>query len=1213
MPKKIPAVTPTVGKGAPAAQASNERSPASMKAPTKGQAKKQATAAEKSNVRIGPLANTLIGKDLAPTRQEGVKAGRAVKEVDVSDQRAGQAKDTVVRPAIPRSAQKIVPTSPEVIESAVETQAIKKTPKEKHSSKVNSFVKAPLTASSSSECDTRPSTKKGVVEVQFRNPYLALQKVQSFSGSKPTGWIPARKIQDSKAFGVSNLENLTTQIRLMSPVGSVTDSSHSSSSGVTQGKTLATQDAHILSGLNSAKAKSIADGLSMAERLVDGPTSQMSSEMDVNKFKPRQHRYRPFSSQNPYPYSLPNMGLSSLESGKTSHDDSVNSRWLAKNSTDQMPLAKNLDPVLENLELIGESDDPHESPWARNYELAEVGDCPFEGFEQARPQGIHTEDNELFSDTLFSIDEEGYGSTFREPYSRVSQGYLKILNALMTVEKMADSSILKCHLRIMRNEISVLVTELRLSMHVFRKFRRIRVEFDRILILNTESQELLLWLVGQERVTAPFDDYLYHYEQLVLQIYDLERYYIYRSGSYPNAKGTMRASISRSKAIISRGKTLDNISELAIDLWQICDEGYGTQSRKQFDYAEELTGTLAGGLRNIQKLCTRLTDYWRHFAWLIPDYQVHREFREKAMTLSQHSTSMQPYFYVYQSIALRRSMEMAANAATSHLIHNHTDVSGPAQAAIHQDWLPKNRRRVQQKPIQKVARGASCKYRPLKGYDRVGKNILYRRVELQSLQNKKYHTIQTSSYSGGKLPSTPDPNGSSMAVRENDSAGVASNTNDEFSMSDGALSTNHGYLNYQIPGSRLREAMLASRSTGAAYWQYSLYEDATGKKPRVHYCKTMEATERIAQLFLGKEVVGFDIEWKPGATPTDGIKNNVSLVQLASEERIALFHIARYGKDGIENLVSPTLRQIMEDPNITKVGVSVKADCTRLRKFMEIQSRGLFELSHLYKLVRYSDGNVKKIDKRLVALAQQVEEHLQLPMWKGEVRSSDWTEDLSYQQIQYAASDSYAGLQLYDVMEGKRKALFPRPPRPEHAELNLSIRLANGQTVATYDEPEEVSNENPTNDDGNQPVGIEEMARDFLNIAIEDSEGTQPLLKSSKSSKPKACPDKAPEIIAAEEWIQQWRATLPSDYKAKATPAYLRAYFLWHYSDKDVLEAASILRDPPLQASTVSNYILEAVRIEKLPFDAYRLPEVLAHLPPSLAKGKYQSLRKLAN
>ena len=199
-------------------------------------------------------------------------------------------------------------------------------------------------------------------------------------------------------------------------------------------------------------------------------------------------------------------------------------------------------------------------------------------------------------------------------------------------------------------------------------------------------------------------------------------------------------------------------------------------------------------------------------------------------------------------------------------------------------------------------------------------------------------------------------------------------------------------------------------------------------------------------------------------------------------------------------------------------------------------------------------------------------------------------------------------------MEAKRKALDPTPPCPAHAELNLPIRLATGQTVATYSEPEEAEEETSppetiTTNDG--LLEVEQMARDFLNITIEDVRQNE-LTTSAKPPKRlfKSIPKKAAEVIAAEAWVAAWRTNLPVAYKAKATPAYLRAYAVWHDQGFDVSETASLLRDPPLQVTTVSSYILEAIRMEKLAYEPKRLREVLGHLPESVAKGKYQSLRR---
>ena len=198
-------------------------------------------------------------------------------------------------------------------------------------------------------------------------------------------------------------------------------------------------------------------------------------------------------------------------------------------------------------------------------------------------------------------------------------------------------------------------------------------------------------------------------------------------------------------------------------------------------------------------------------------------------------------------------------------------------------------------------------------------------------------------------------------------------------------------------------------------------------------------------------------------------------------------------------------------------------------------------------------------------------------------------------------------------MEAKRKAIEPTPPCPAHAELNLPIRLANGQTVATYNEPEEPEEEalRPDfNTNGDPLPEVEQMARDFLNITIEDVRQDRVPTSTKPKKSPKSVPAKSLEFTAAEAWIENRRSKLPDTYKPKATAAYMRAYAIWHDQEFDVQETASLLRNPPLQVTTVSNYILEAIRLEKLPYDINRLKDVLGHLPESVSKSRYPALRR---
>lgn len=261
-----------------------------------------------------------------------------------------------------------------------------------------------------------------------------------------------------------------------------------------------------------------------------------------------------------------------------------------------------------------------------------------------------------------------------------------------------------------------------------------------------------------------------------------------------------------------------------------------------------------------------------------------------------------------------------------------------------------------------------------------------------------------------------------------------------------------------------RQAKNAEPESKGSYWSHALYRSpdmvhGIYPSPKVHYCKTILASEKVLkEHFSSAQVVGFDIEWKENSFRSPNPRDHVSLIQLASESRIALLHIAVFPtKDGgRKDLVPPTLKRIMEDPLVTKVGIAIRGDCTRVKKWMGIDSRSLIELSHLYKLVKFSQSKeFTSINRRLVSLATQAKEHLHLPMFKGDVRVSDWRQHLTYEQVQYGASDAYAGFQLYHTLEMKRKRLDPVPPRPFFAELGLPIRFADGVEIPSADEADD--------------------------------------------------------------------------------------------------------------------------------------------------------------
>ena len=214
-------------------------------------------------------------------------------------------------------------------------------------------------------------------------------------------------------------------------------------------------------------------------------------------------------------------------------------------------------------------------------------------------------------------------------------------------------------------------------------------------------------------------------------------------------------------------------------------------------------------------------------------------------------------------------------------------------------------------------------------------------------------------------------------------------------------------LEYKMPEELFRAAKTAAEGTAESFWSYNLYRGPGGEagdpraKVKVHYCTSKHTAERVMQeYFMNEKVLGFDLEWAIDANKSQGPRRNVSLIQLASPSRIALFHLALFPKS-CDDMVAPSFRKVMEDPDVKKVGVWIKGDCTRLRTYLGIDSRGVFELSHLYKLIKYSmTGEHQLVNKKLVKLAKQVEDYLRLPLFKGvDVRTSDWSQPLKMDQI----------------------------------------------------------------------------------------------------------------------------------------------------------------------------------------------------------------------
>ncbi|KAK4616420.1 Werner syndrome ATP-dependent helicase [Fulvia fulva] len=459
-------------------------------------------------------------------------------------------------------------------------------------------------------------------------------------------------------------------------------------------------------------------------------------------------------------------------------------------------------------------------------------------------------------------------------------------------------------------------------------------------------------------------------------------------------------------------------------------------------------------------------------------------------------------------------------------------------------------------------------------------------------------------------------------------------------------------LTYNIPAQDFRAAIMASPNSSAAFWSHRLYRGTDGKQPAVMYCKSFEVAERQARLFTNENVLGFDLEWEPQTSIKTGhIKRNVSLIQIAAEDKIALFQIALFKGDTAEELMPPTLKAILESADVVKAGVNVVGDARRVRELLNIDMKGVFELSHMYRVVKYSEQERKNVSFKLVSLASQVQDILMLPLKKDDNRVSAWSRELNTQQTDYAASDAYAGFRLYHKLDEMRKSMDPMPPRPGFLEQELPLTLGDGtevyksswkasgrKTAATskgvdveeeedefFDAIEEQNANDLTakmesldiaGDDGATTSTVtyptlpqldtEQPAEDAnASPAAEapQDEGPQPRAEATRQS---ARPDTT-ELKAADAWVTDWRFSLPPDWTVSARSFELRAYHLWHHQGFALKEVAAICREPPLALTTVASYVMQALKEENLPYDPERVRDPRDILPTSVHR-RYQKI-----
>lgn len=154
------------------------------------------------------------------------------------------------------------------------------------------------------------------------------------------------------------------------------------------------------------------------------------------------------------------------------------------------------------------------------------------------------------------------------------------------------------------------------------------------------------------------------------------------------------------------------------------------------------------------------------------------------------------------------------------------------------------------------------------------------------------------------------------------------------------------------------------------------------------------------ELLRQESILGFDTEKKP--TFRKGDYHPTAMVQLASMREAFLFRLNKIG-------YPQPLFDLMEDPDMIKLGISIDDDIRALKKLCPFKPSGFYDLNDIAKEIGVKHIGVKKLaaiflDKRIS---------------KGQQTSNWEIEELSLAQRKYAATDAWICLRIHQELRAK--------------------------------------------------------------------------------------------------------------------------------------------------------------------------------------------------
>lgn len=161
---------------------------------------------------------------------------------------------------------------------------------------------------------------------------------------------------------------------------------------------------------------------------------------------------------------------------------------------------------------------------------------------------------------------------------------------------------------------------------------------------------------------------------------------------------------------------------------------------------------------------------------------------------------------------------------------------------------------------------------------------------------------------------------------------------------------------------------------------------------RVDMLKAVEILKRYP-------VLGFDTESRP--IFRKGAEVHVSLIQISADDICFLFRVRKLDD------VTP-LSQIIDNPRITKIGLSLHDDFGSLAHSYKFNPAGFIDIQKLVPSYNISNASLQKI--YAILFDMRISKSQQLSNWDAP--------QLTEAQQKYAALDAWACIQIYRKLKG---------------------------------------------------------------------------------------------------------------------------------------------------------------------------------------------------